>query len=158
MQPNEPVNQGKKGVKSTNSPLCTEIRRDLQSFAHSFPIASNARTNGASGCCVGIFHLIGILYKLPTPPRMVSANSTVCSRTACRSPENCIRTTAVPLCEAHPRYTVPTGVSNVPPPGPATPVALTATSTRSTSRAPSAICRAQGSLTTPGPSSVACET
>lgn len=54
--------------------------------------------------------------------------------------------------------TVPTGVSGLPPEGPATPVTATATSAPLTASAPEAIAEAVSRLTTPYRSIVSCDT
>ena len=58
-------------------------------------------------------------------------------------------TSAPPPIEAQARCTSPTGLSGVPPPGPAIPVTETAISARAFLSAPSAMARAQASLTAP---------
>ena len=66
-----------------------------------------------------------------------------------------MRPLLVPLAVATAKCTSPTGFSAVPPPGPATPVIDSATSTASRERACSAMLRATSSLTAPYRSSSA---
>ncbi len=67
-------------------------------------------------------------------------------------------TTSISPGAATPIYVRPTGLDAVPPPGPAMPVTLMATSAFSSSRAPVAISLATGSLTAPLAMSVPCFT
>ncbi|MEZ5420670.1 MAG: hypothetical protein R2708_25465 [Vicinamibacterales bacterium] len=71
------------------------------------------------------------------------------ARMAPRSPPNLTVRTRTPDGPLTARHTVPTGFSAVPPPGPATPVTATVTSTPARARRPSAIAAATASLTAP---------
>jgi hypothetical protein len=79
----------------------------------------------------------------------------VCVRTDARSPsKRCVAAFthgALPGSRrmAHAKQTVPTGLSGVPPSGPAMPVTATATCAALCDSAPIAIARATGSLTAP---------
>ena len=85
---------------------------------------------------------------------MFSACSEASVRTRWRPPFRRSSRTNVPSGHAAATYTRPTGFCGVPPPGPATPVVETATSAPLRARRPSAISRAQASLTAPKASSV----
>ena len=84
--------------------------------------------------------------------RRLSRYSAVCaarSLISLRDPRNTTRFASVPLGDATPNQTVPTGFSGVPPDGPAIPVTEIERSTPSRTRVPSAIARATSSLTAP---------
>src|SRR3990167_10220547 len=74
---------------------------------------------------------------------------TVALRTAARSPAKCCTSLCTPAGVAQPNHTVPTGLSALPPVGPATPVTATATWARECCRAPCTMARTTGSLTAP---------
>ena len=74
---------------------------------------------------------------------------TVASRTAARSPSNFRVSLLSRPSTWNPNHTVPTGLSGVPPVGPATPVTATLTCARECRTAPNAIARATTSLTAP---------
>ncbi len=78
-----------------------------------------------------------------------SAWRTVAARTAARSPAKCCTWLCVCPATHQPNHTMPTGLSALPPVGPATPVTATATWACACATAPSAMARATGSLTAP---------
>ena len=86
------------------------------------------------------------------------ANSTLCLLTSCLSPENTLLYVVVfPLIQI-PKHTVPTGISSVPPLGPASPVIPTPIFAPHSLAIPVAISCATFSLTTSKVSIVSCFT
>ena len=70
--------------------------------------------------------LLGYAYAAPFRDRPADTRPSRLQRTRSRSPGHCLRLLMTPPGPARPSQTVPTGLSGVPPPGPAMPLTATA--------------------------------